>query len=80
MSSSLKSRLSLSFQVSGFRLRLDAARHLESLLAPLDQEDADQWINKIIEAIRKEQDLQSVVIQKDLLLKIIQVDTFHFIP
>ena len=73
---SLKSRIGLAFQVSGFRLRLDASRHLEALLQPLGQGDRDQWITKILEALRKE-DLESVVIQKDLLLRVVQVSSLH---
>ena len=65
--SSLKSEIRSSFKLNGFQLKLDASRHLESLLTPLEARgEAGTWVQKIIDALTKK-NLTSGVITADLI-------------
>ena len=71
--SSLKNEIRNQFKLHGFQLRLDATRHLQSLLAPLEESgEAEQWIQKIIEALTKK-NLDSGVINAQLITAAVQV-------
>ena len=61
------------------RLRVEAARHLEGLLKPLEHSEAEEWIERIVEGVAK-RNLDSAVVDKDTLVSVVQVgeSTFTF--
>ena len=71
---SLKNEIRSQFKLAGFQLRLDASRHLQTLLAPLADEsgEAEQWIGRIIECLAKK-NLDSGVINAQLITQAVQV-------
>ena len=71
--SRLKPLIQSSFKLHGFQLRVDACKHLEELLSALDSsQEWSHWIDKILETLASK-DLDTSVIDKAILSKIIQV-------
>ena len=57
----------------GHRLRVEAARHLEGLLKPLETTgEAEEWIERIVECVAR-RNLESAVVDKDTLVSVVQV-------
>ena len=54
------------------RLRVEAARHLEGLLKPLERSEAEEWIERVVEGVAK-RNLDSAVVDKDTLVSVVQV-------
>ena len=67
------------FESDDLRLRVEAARHLEGLLKPLEHSEAEEWIERIVEGEAK-RNLDSAVVDKDTLVSVVQVgdSTFTF--
>jgi len=62
----LKSQIQTSFKLSGLSVRLEACKYLTSLLTPVDTEERQGWIDKIVDQVQT-QNLKSNVIDKDIL-------------
>ena len=57
------------------RLRVEAARHLEGLLRPLESTgEAEEWLERIVECVAK-RNLESAVVDKDTLVSVVQVSS-----
>ena len=54
------------------RLRVEASRHLEGLLKPLEHSEAEEWIERIVEGVAK-RNLDSAVVDKETLVSVVQV-------
>ena len=54
------------------RLRVEASRHLEGLLKPLEHSEAEEWIERIVECVGK-RNLDSAVVDKETLVSVVQV-------
>ncbi len=68
-----RSELRSAFRLHGFSLRPDASRHLESLLAPLDDRaEAEEWVAKIANALQAKS-LNNATVSKELVASIVQV-------
>ena len=70
----IKSIIQTRFKLGGFQLRLEACRHLESVLKPLedDRAEVERWIDKILETVQSK-NLDSAVIDKETVVAVIQV-------
>ena len=75
-SSKLKNEIQRAFKMFGFQLRIDACKHLEELLSPLDSSEWREWIDKVLDVLQRKSDLQSSMVDKDVLNKVIQVNYF----
>ena len=64
-----------SFKLRGFQLRLEACKFLEELLSALESSEWSEWIDKMIEVLVSK-DLESAVIDKELMNRIVQVTVF----
>jgi len=62
----LKSQIQTTFKLSGLSVRLEACKYLIGLLTPVEVEERQGWIDKILEQVQS-QNLKSNVIDKDLL-------------
>ena len=52
---------------------MEAARHLEGLLKPLESPgEAEDWIERIVECVAR-RNLESAVVDKDTLVSVVQV-------
>merc|ERR1719369_807666 len=65
----VKQEISKAFKLHGYQLRVEASRHLEQLLLPI--QDRSQWIEKILDLLGKKE-LDSAVLDKAILDKIIK--------
>ena len=74
--SKLKNEIQKAFKMYGFQLRIDACKHLEELLSPLDSSEWREWIDKVLDVLQRKSDLQSSMVDKDVLNKVIQVNYF----
>ena len=66
----LKQEISKAFKLHGYQLRVDASRHLEQLLNPI--QDRSRWIEKILDNLGKKE-LESAVLDKIILDRVIKV-------
>jgi len=66
MSKNLKQRVQNVFKLNGLQLRLDAAKYLADLLTPVEEEERDGWIEKILSQVEK-QKLKTAVIHLAIL-------------
>ena len=64
--SDLKSQITTSFKLSGLTVRLEAAKYLVGLMTPLEEEERQDWIDKIIDKVGSS-NLKSNVIDKEIL-------------
>ena len=71
--SRLKNEIQRAFKMYGFQLRIDACKHLEDLLSALDSSEWREWIDKILDILQRKSDLESSVIDKEILDKVVQV-------
>ena len=71
--SKLKNEIQTSFKLNGYQLRVDACKHLEDLLSALNSSEWRGWIDKIIDLLQRKSDLESSVIDKCVLDRVIQV-------
>ena len=56
-------------------MRVEAARHLEGLLKPLETTgEAEEWIERIVECVAR-RNLESAVVDKDTLVSVVQVSS-----
>jgi len=62
----LKSQIQTSFKLSGLTVRLEACKYLTGLLTPVQADDRQNWIDKIVDKVQT-QNLKSNVIDKDIL-------------
>ena len=69
----LKNEIQKAFKMYGFQLRIDACKHLEGLLIALDSSEWREWIDKVLEVLQRKSDLESSMVDKDILDKVIQV-------
>ena len=55
---------------------MEAARHLEGLLKPLESSpgEAEDWIERIVECVAR-RNLESAVVDKDTLVSVVQVSS-----
>eukprot|EP00095_Tigriopus_kingsejongensis_P007588 maker-scaffold417_size177606-snap-gene-0.41 protein:Tk07588 transcript:maker-scaffold417_size177606-snap-gene-0.41-mRNA-1 annotation:"hypothetical protein LOTGIDRAFT_218232" len=67
----LKSRIQNAFKLHGFQLRLDASRLLEQFLTPLDDTEAQEWVDKVLAALSLK-NLDSIVVDRELVATIVQ--------
>ena len=67
----LKNQISTSFKLSGLTVRLEACKYLVGLLTPVDSEDRQAWIDKIIDKVQSG-NLQSNVIDKEILTEAVK--------
>ena len=51
---------------------MEASRHLEGLLKPLEHSEAEEWIERIVEGVAK-RNLDSAVVDKETLVSVVQV-------
>jgi len=69
----LKPLIQSSFKLHGFQLRVDACKHLESLLTALDSlDECQQWVDKILDVLASKDGLGSAMVDKALLSKVIE--------
>jgi DNA polymerase epsilon subunit 2 len=68
-----KQQIQTCFKMNGLQLRLEACKYLVSVLQPIatSHQEREQWIDKIIEHIQKQQ-LKSSVIDKSILVTAIK--------
>ena len=66
----LKLEISKAFKLSGYQLRVEASRHLEDLLAPVN--NRSPWLEKILDLLAKK-DLETNVVDKATIDKVIKV-------
>ena len=71
--SKLKIEIQRAFKMYGFQLRIDACKHLENLLSALDSSEWREWIDKVLDVLQRKSDLQSSMVDKDVLDQVIQV-------
>ena len=57
---------------------MEAARHLEGLLKPLESSEAEEWIERIVECVAK-RNLDSAVVDKDTIVSVVQVGESSFV-
>ena len=76
----LKHEIQTAFKMYGFQLRIDACKHLEDLLSAVDSSEWREWIDKILDSLQKKSDLESSVVDKTVLDKVIQVSKFSLKP
>ena len=69
----LKSEIQQAFKMYGFQLRIDACKHLEGLLIVLDSSEWREWIDKVLDILQKKSDLETSMVDKNILDKVIQV-------
>ena len=69
----LKNEIQRAFKMYGFQLRIDACKHLEELLSALDSSEWREWIDKVLDVLQRKSDLESSMVDKDVLNKVIQV-------
>ena len=69
----LKNEIQRAFKMHGFQLRIDACKHLEELLSALDNTEWREWIDKVLDVLQRKSDLESSMVDKDVLNKVIQV-------
>ena len=62
----LKSQIQSSFKLSGLTVRVEAAKYLSSLLAPVPEEERQAWVDRILDQVQT-QNLKTSVIEKDVL-------------
>ena len=62
-----KAQVQSSFKLSGLTVRLEAAKYLAGLLAPVQEDERQPWIDKIIDHVHS-QTLKSNVIEKEVLV------------
>jgi len=62
----LKSQIQTTFKLSGLSVRLEACKYLIGLLTPVEVNERQGWIDKILEQVQT-QNLKSNVIDKELL-------------
>ena len=74
----LKNEIQKAFKMYGFQLRIDACKHLECLLIALDSSEWSEWIDKVLEVLQRKSDLESSMVDKDILDKVIQVSGDSF--
>ncbi|XP_053376311.1 DNA polymerase epsilon subunit 2-like [Mercenaria mercenaria] len=65
MSTKLKSTITSSFKMHGLSLRSEASRYLVDVFSQVDEEDCQEWLDKIIEIVQK-QPLTSSLIDKQI--------------
>ncbi|XP_005094411.1 DNA polymerase epsilon subunit 2 [Aplysia californica] len=61
MAAKLKSAIVSAFKMHGLTLRSEASLYLIDVLAPVDQKERDQWVDKIIEIIQKQSLTSSMI-------------------
>ena len=71
--SKLKNEIQRAFKMYGFQLKIDACNHLEELLSELHSSEWRQWIDKILDILQRKSDLESVVVNREILDKVVQV-------
>ena len=71
--SKLKIEIQRAFKMYGFQLRIDACKHLENLLSALDSSEWREWIDKVLDVLQRKSDLQSTMVDKNVLDQVIQV-------
>ena len=71
----LKNEIQQAFKMYGFQLRIDACKHLEGLLIALHSSEWSEWIDKVLDVLQKKSDLESSMVDKDILDKVIQVSS-----
>ena len=71
--SKLKIEIQRAFKMYGFQLRIDACKHLENLLSALDSSEWREWIDKVLDVLQRKSDLQSSMVDKNVLDQVIQV-------
>lgn len=71
----LKNEIQQAFKMYGFQLRIDACKHLEGLLIALHSSEWREWIDKVLDVLQKKSDLESSMVDKDILDKVIQVSS-----
>ena len=71
--SKLKIEIQRAFKMYGVQLRIDACKHLENLLSALDSSEWREWIDKVLDVLQRKSDLQSSMVDKDVLDQVIQV-------
>ena len=71
--SKLKIEIQRAFKMYGFQLRIDACKHLENLLSALDSSEWREWIDKVLDILQRKSDLQSSMVDKNVLDQVIQV-------
>ena len=64
--SDIKSQITTSFKLSGLTVRLEAAKYLVGLMTPLEEEERQEWIDRIIDRLGSS-NLKSSVIDKEIL-------------
>jgi len=69
--SDLKTKIQTSFQFSGLTVRLEACKYLIGLLTPVQEEERQGWIDKIIDQVQT-QNLKSNVIDKEILAEAVK--------
>jgi len=62
----LKNRVQSVFKLNGLQLRQEAAKYLADLLKPVEEQNRDQWIEKILSQVEK-QELKTAVIDLAIL-------------
>ena len=72
----LKNEIQQAFKMYGFQLRIDACKHLEGLLIALHSSEWREWIDKVLDVLQKKSDLESSMVDKDILDKVIQVSSY----
>ena len=66
----IRQEISKAFKLHGYSLKVEASRHLEQLLTPI--QDRSKWIEAILDTLGKK-DLQSANLDKQILEKVIKV-------
>ena len=74
--SRLKIEIQKAFKMYGFQLRIDACKHLEDLLSALDSSEWREWIDKVLDVLQRKSDLESAMVDKEVLDQVIQVNFF----
>ncbi|KAL7635547.1 UNVERIFIED_CONTAM: hypothetical protein RMT77_014616 [Armadillidium vulgare] len=67
----LRSHLSNVFKLNGFTIRSNAIKYLCELLRPINENEHEQWIEKVIEAIQK-LPLSSPIIDEEVVKKAVE--------
>ena len=66
----IKQEIIKAFKLHGYTLKVEASKHLEHLLTPI--QDRSKWIEAILDTLSKK-DLQSANLDKQIIEKVIKV-------
>ncbi|XP_052769617.1 DNA polymerase epsilon subunit 2-like [Mya arenaria] len=65
MSTKIKSQISSTFKMHGLSLRSEASRYLVDVFSQVDEDEFQEWLDKIIEIVQK-QPLSSTLVDKNI--------------